>query len=52
VQQFEFACWTRFSGGMTVRLDCTLESVLAWWRRIADPATQAVASAQRVCELK
>jgi hypothetical protein len=52
VPQFAFARWTRFSSGMTVRLDCTLDSVLAWWRRIASSAPQAVASEQRVCELK
>jgi hypothetical protein len=52
VPQFEFARWTRFSSGMTVRLDCTLDSVLGWWRRITNPATQTAASEQRVCELK
>jgi hypothetical protein len=52
VPQFEFVRWTRFSSGMTVRLDCTLESVLAWWRRVTSAAPQAVASEQRICELK
>jgi len=52
VPQFDFARWTRFSSGMTVRLDCTLDSVLTWWRRITSSGLQAVASEQRVCELK
>jgi hypothetical protein len=52
VPQFEFARWTRFSGGMTVRLDCTLDSVLTWWHRITSSGLDAVASGQRVCELK
>jgi nucleoside-triphosphatase THEP1 len=52
VPQFEFARWTRFSSGMTVRLDCTLDSVLGWWQRITSPALQSIASEQRVCELK
>jgi Protein of unknown function (DUF2478) len=52
VPQFEFARWTRFSSGMAVRLDCTLDSVLGWWHRIMSPAPQSVASEHRVCELK
>jgi hypothetical protein len=52
VPQFEFTRWTRFSSGMTVRLDCTLDSVLAWWQRITSPAPQSGASEQRVCEFK
>ena len=52
VPEFEFARWTHFSSGMTVRLDCTLDSILGWWRRITNSATQTVASEQRVCELK
>ena len=52
VPQFEFARWTRFSSGMTVRLDCTLDSVLTWWQRITSPAPQSGASEQRVCEFK
>jgi hypothetical protein len=52
VPRFEFARWTRFSSGMAVRLDCTLDSVLGWWHRITSPAPQSVASEHRVCELK
>jgi len=52
VPQFEFVRWTRFSSGMTVRLDCTVESVLTWWRRVTRSGPRAGASEQRVCELK
>jgi nucleoside-triphosphatase THEP1 len=52
VPDFEFARWTRFSSGMTVRLDCTLDSVLGWWQRIMSSAPQSIASKPRVCELK
>src|SRR5262249_23910940 len=35
VPEFEFERWTRFSRGMTVRLECTLDSVLCWRRRVS-----------------
>jgi Protein of unknown function (DUF2478) len=33
----EFERWTRFSGGMTVKLNCTLDSALDWWSRVWNP---------------
>jgi Protein of unknown function (DUF2478) len=35
VPEFEFEHWISFSGGMTVRLDCSLDSVLGWWRNVS-----------------
>src|SRR5262249_14387885 len=49
VPAFAFEGWTRFSGGMSVRLDCSLDSVLAWWRRVSAPG--ASTPAERACEL-
>ena len=35
VPEFEFERWTRFSSGMTVKLDCRLDKVLDWWHRVS-----------------
>jgi len=35
VPEFQFEHWIGFSGGMTVKLDCSLDSVLAWWRSVS-----------------
>jgi hypothetical protein len=51
VPAFEFERWTRFSGGMTVRLDCTLASLLGWWRGISRATRPAAAFDPRACEL-
>jgi hypothetical protein len=37
VPAFEFERWTRFSGGMAVKLDCTLDGALDWWSRVWNP---------------
>ena len=55
VPAFEFERWTRFSNGMTVRLDCALDQVLAWWGRVWGPGTRARpqgVQGARACELK
>jgi hypothetical protein len=44
----ELRRWAQFSCGMTVRLECTIDSVLAWWRKIASPGFHA---GPRACEL-
>jgi len=51
VPVFEFERWTQFSRGMAVRLDCTLDSVQAWWRTISCPAERLPASDTRACAL-
>jgi hypothetical protein len=51
VPEFEFERWTRFSGGMTVRLDCTLASVLDWWCRVESSGPRSDAFDPRICEL-
>jgi uncharacterized protein DUF2478 len=51
VPEFEFERWTLFSAGMTVRLDCTLGSVLVWWRRAEGSRAGAHAFNSTVCEL-
>jgi len=43
VPAFEFERWTRFSNGMTVRLDCDLDSALGWWRNVVRPKPPAAA---------
>jgi hypothetical protein len=35
VPEFEFERWTQFYRGMTVRVECTLDSVLDWSRRVS-----------------
>jgi hypothetical protein len=44
-----FESWTRFSGGMTVRLGCTLNDVLAWWHGLTAHGSEG--GRARVCEL-
>lgn len=51
VPTFAFEGWTRFSSGMTVRLDCSLDSLLGWWNRIAKPEPPIVATGPRAGEL-
>jgi nucleoside-triphosphatase THEP1 len=55
VPAFAFERWTRFSNGMTIRLDCVLDQLLDWWERVAGPGqhdtTHAAAIEQRACEL-
>jgi len=51
VPVFEFERWTRFSDGMTVRLDCTLDSVMGWWRGVSTPGARALAAEHRACAL-
>ena len=51
VPDFEFERWTRFSGGMGVRLDCTLDGILRWWHRFSSHNLPAVALDPRACEL-
>ena len=51
VPVFEFERWTRFSGGMTVRLDCSLESVQDWWRTVASRTPSLPARDTRACAL-
>jgi uncharacterized protein DUF2478 len=51
VPLFEFEDWTRFSNGMTIRLDCTLAALEDWWRRVDSHAATAGASDLRACEL-
>ena len=51
VPEFEFERWTRFSGGMGIRLDCTLDSIPGWWHRFSNHNPPAVAFDPRACEL-
>jgi nucleoside-triphosphatase THEP1 len=51
VPEFEFEHWTRFSNGMTVRLDCTLDRALAWWRRVSNRSAHLLDRDLRACEL-
>src|SRR5262245_12206717 len=51
VPVFEFERWTRFSGGMTVRLDCSLDSVQGWWRTVSSPAARPPGDDTRACAL-
>jgi hypothetical protein len=51
VPEFEFERWTRFSSGMTVKLDCKLDKVLDWWRRVSNSAAPTPAVDARACEL-
>jgi nucleoside-triphosphatase THEP1 len=44
----ELGRWTRFSCGMTVRLECSIDSVLAWWNKIA---SRGLHVDSRACEL-
>jgi uncharacterized protein DUF2478 len=51
VPRFEFERWTRFSSGMTVKLDCNLDNLLDWWGRVSSSSSPAVAFEGRACEL-
>jgi len=51
VPEFEFERWTRYSSGMTVKLDCKLDKVLDWWRRVSSCAPPTPAVDARACEL-
>ena len=51
VPAFEFERWTRFSSGMTVKLESTLDKALDWWRRVSSSSLSAVAFDGRACEL-
>ena len=50
VPAFEFERWTRCSNGMTVRLDCALDSVLEWQHRVSARSPRMLASELRACE--
>jgi nucleoside-triphosphatase THEP1 len=51
VPEFEFERWTRFSNGMTIRLDCRLEPLLEWWRAVSSRGSQMPDGEPRACEL-
>jgi len=51
VPEFEFERWTRFSNGMTIRLDCTLERLLDWWQAVSSRGSQMPDGEPRACEL-
>jgi hypothetical protein len=48
VPQADFERWTRFSAGMTVRLECRADRLSAWWRGLATATPRAGRS--RACE--
>jgi predicted amino acid dehydrogenase len=50
VPKFEFERWTRFSNGMTVKLECRLDRVLDWWHRALSSRPLPAFDA-RACEL-
>jgi nucleoside-triphosphatase THEP1 len=51
VPEFEFERWTRFSNGMTIRLDCRLEPLLEWWQVVSSRGSQMPDGEPRACEL-
>ncbi len=51
VPHFEFARWTSVSNGMAIKLDCTLDAVLDWWRRLATRRSRPPLLDPRACEL-
>jgi len=51
VPEFEFERWTQFSRGMTVRLECTLDSVLGWWHRVSSVKPSRRSPHAQACEL-
>ena len=51
VPEFEFERWTQFSRGMTVRLECTLDSVLRWWHRVSSVKPSDRSPHAQACEL-
>jgi hypothetical protein len=50
VPEFEFERWTRFSGGMAVKLDCTLDSVVSWWHKACGSPTSMYLPTPSACE--
>jgi hypothetical protein len=50
VPQNAFDSWTRFSGGMTVRLGCAMNDLLGWWRGVTR-ASGTGGRTRRMCEL-
>lgn len=42
VSQQRFADWTKFAGGMTVKLACDPRSLETWWRDVSTRAPRAV----------
>jgi len=50
VPEFEFERWTRFSNGMTVRLDCTPEDLSRWWGNVCGSGRTKLLPASRACE--
>jgi nucleoside-triphosphatase THEP1 len=51
VPEFEFERWTRFSNGMTIRLDCRLEPLLEWWHAVSSRGSQMPDGEPRACEM-
>jgi nucleoside-triphosphatase THEP1 len=51
VPEFEFERWTRFSNGMTIRLDCALDGLLEWWQVVSGRSPLVLDAAPRACEL-
>jgi hypothetical protein len=51
VPEFEFARWTRFSNGMTIRLDCALDPLLEWWHSLSFGGSRGINLGPRACEL-
>ncbi len=51
VPKAEFERWTRFTNGMTVRLDCARDRVLGWWHRISTRSSHLPELNPRTCEL-
>jgi hypothetical protein len=51
VPEFEFEHWTRFSNGMTIRLDCALGPVLEWWGQVSSAGANGPKRDPRSCEL-
>jgi hypothetical protein len=52
VPEHRFADWIAFSGGMSVKLPCREDAVLAWWQSIASraPVTQPRRIQNTFCE--
>ena len=50
VPEFAFERWTRFSNGMTIRLDCALDPVLEWWHRVSSRGATEPKRRPRACE--
>jgi nucleoside-triphosphatase THEP1 len=51
VPEFEFERWTRFSNGMTIRLDCALDGLLEWWQVVSGRSPLVLDPDPRACEL-